>query len=505
MNPKALEESYNKSKDKFHIYINNIKKNSTRDIYTIINTTLIKNPYNTSFPKKFFLNLHDVKKENKFFLFIKSTCKFYIKQFYLLFSYLIAFILFKIFYKKNKIEEKKIIFIDIFFLVDNIIKDNKLNENYFKGLYPVLDKLHKNHIFLPRLYGIGKNPFKILKLFKILNKDDRNFLFEFELLSFKDFILISKMIIVYPFKTLRLLQKEKSNEDALFNNELVNDIASVGFDAFSRYIYGKNIAKLNNISIIYSWSEFQVIERSFNFGIRKNNKNINITACQFYLNYETYFNSYIDDIDFDMFSSPHRVLVNGKYYILDRKKLQYNTGVSLRYQSIFDFTGIQSEDNVLLLGSYIENDTKYMLESVKEFDNIIFKNHPAINISKLGALSTNITMSNDNIYTLFKNAKLVIGTASGTLVEAVACGISVIVIASQDNLTANPLIDYGKGKIWDIAFNKDNVKILYNNLISYKENNKEEIENISQWYKENFFIEPTEENIIKAFNLEKGL
>ena len=183
MNAKQLNDSYEKEKNSFHKYINDIKNNVKEDIYTVINATLIKNPYVSEFPKKFFLG--ELNKKNKFFLFIKSTLKFYIKQFYSLFSYFIGFVLFNIFYKKNKMLNKNFIFIDTFFLIDNIIKDNKFNENYFNGLYRVFDKYNINYMFLPRLYGINKNPFKLIKFFKIINQDSRDFLFEFKLLSYK--------------------------------------------------------------------------------------------------------------------------------------------------------------------------------------------------------------------------------------------------------------------------------------------------------------------------------
>jgi hypothetical protein len=294
------------------------------------------------------------------------------------------------------------------------------------------------------------------------------------------------------------MQKNKQ-----FNTELIRDIEKQSFEAFSRHVFGKNIAKLNMINEIYSWSEFQVVERSFNYGIRTNSSNIELYACQFYINYETYFNSYVDDLDFDMLASAHKVLVNGEYYILKRDKVTYVRGVSLRYKTIFEFSGLMNSEYVLLLGSYIEKDTKYMLESVVGFKDVVFKNHPTVGTGKLGQLDSNIRVVDDNIYELFKNAYIVIGTASGTVVEAVACGVSVIIIASRDNFTANPLVEYGKEKIWDIAFSKDDVERLYNKLLEYRKNNLDEINKIALWYKENFFVEPTEENIVKAFELDR--
>ena len=500
MNSKELENSYQNNNKKFHKFLDNIKKKAKIDIYSIINTTLIKNPYNTKFPKKFFAKDYNV--VNKTILFLKSSIIFYAKQYYLLITYFMSFLLFKIYHKKKIDNRINYIGIDIFFLVDNIIKDADFNEKYFTGVYEVLEKFKQNYLFMPRLYNVGKNPFKLIKLFKILNNDKRNFLFEFEMITFLNFIKLFFMIFLYPFKTLRLIQKENTQEDKLFNSELIKDIGSVGFDAFTRYIYGQNIAKYNKINKIYSWSEFQVVERAFNYGIRKENKNINLVACQFYLNYEIYFNAYVDDIDYDMLCSPHKVLVNGSYYIKKRKKVKYNIGVSLRYRDVFIFDSIQKERDVLLLGSYIVNDTQYMIDSITDIDNIVFKSHPVVDIKQFNNLSKDISITNENIYELFKNTKLVIGTASGTSVEAVACGISVIIIASLDNLTANPLVKYGKGEIWDIAFSKDDVKRLYNELIEYRENNIEEIKEIASWYKDNFFIEPTEENIVKAFELE---
>jgi len=499
MNVKDLDKNFIVKKDNFLSYISNIKESMSIDIFSISNVTIVNNPYASNFPKEFFIG--DYKGDNNFFLFIKSSLKFYFKQMYLFFSYLISFFIYKLFYKKNT-NIQNTIFIDIFFLVDNFIKDKEFNENYFGKLYKVLDKYNQKYIFLPRLYGVGKNPFRLIKFFKIINRDKRDFLFEFELLSLKDFIDIFIMIVIYPFKTLRLKQKENTTIDKLFNNELIRDINKQQFEAFSRYIYGKNIAKLK-VEKIYSWSEFQVVERSFNYGVRVNNTDIKLYGCQFYLNYKTYFNTFIYDIDFLQQSSFHTILVNGKWYILDREYIDYRVGVSLRYKEIFKYNISLNGSKILLLGSYIEKDTKYMLESVSSLDDVLFKNHPAVNIDKFGKLETNIKVVDNNIYELFEDTAIVISTASGTAVEAAACGISVIIIASQDNLTANPLIEKGKGKIWDIAFTKDDVEKLYNKLLKYREENSKEIKEVALWYRDNFFVEPNEENIVKAFELEK--
>ena len=495
--------------DEIAKYIDNIKKNMKVDIYSVINTTIINNFYITNLSKNFFIQN---KRKNKIPLFIKSSIKFYFKQIYIFITYLISFFIYKIFYRKKSISFKNSIFIDLFFLVDNIIEDNKFNENYFIGLYDILDKHNQDYIFLPRLYGTNKNPFKLIKLFKIINNDSRKFLFEFEFLSFKDFIELLILILLYPFKTLRLLQKENSNNNIAFNNELIYDIEKQSFNAFSRYIFGKNIAKLNDINKIYSWSEFQVVERSFNYGIRANNKNIKIYGCQLYINYPL-LNTYISDRDYIELTSPHKVFVNGKYYLLEREKVKYSLGISLRYSNIFKndisyFLNKQIDSrNILLLISYFENELSNLIDFTTSLNkNILFKRHPANSkdVSKR-LLSLNYKETKKNIYELFPFVDIIISSSTGSTLEAVACGKSVIIISDKNGRVGNPLVKHGKGKIWDIAFNKDDIQKLYNTLLEYREENPQEIKEIASWYRDNFFVEPTEENIIKVFELERNI
>ena len=88
-------------------------------------------------------------------------------------------------------------------------------------------------------------------------------------------------------------------------------------------------------------------------------------------------------------------------------------------------------------------------------------------------------------------------TESGT-----AVGVSVIIVNSQTNLTSNPLIDFGKGEIWDEVDNEKELLIKLNQLQEFRKNNPERIDEISKFYKDNFFVEPTEENILKVFELK---
>lgn len=499
MNSKELDNIYGEKKVFFHSYLDKVRKSIRWNLYAVVNPTLTKNPYRSYFPLSFFTQ--KVESKNK----LKLLFNFYKRNMYFFIAYVVAYFLYRIYYRKNKNKTSKVLF-DVFLPIDRINNENKFTEHYFGDIYKVFSKYKRSYTIVPRLYGINKNPFKLISFFKIINKSNNNFLFEYELLKINDFFFIFIFLVKYPFKIFGFKQKKNSKIDEIFNQCLINDLEYFSFPSLTKYIAGKNISKLDEVEKIYSWSEYQAIDRGFNYGIRKHNNNIKLIACQFYLNYETYFNTYIDDSDYDLDIASHKVLVNGEYYLRKQKKVLYTEGVSLRYKGLFQFKGIKEAKVTLLLGSYIVNDTISMLKFSKNTNgNFIFKKHPLTSINSFKKyLTDDITVANKDIYELFEKTKVVICTASGTAVEAVSCGISVILLASQDNLTANPLVEYGQGKIWDIAYSKSDIERIYNELVSFREYNIDEVMKIADWYKKSFFIEPTEENIVKAFELERS-
>ena len=477
---------FTKKQKEFLKHIDTMKSKIEIGFFSAVNVTLIANPYISEYPKRFISKNFD--RSSIFLSFIKSSTLFYIKNLGLYYNYMVSFFLYKRFYKK-RVTPNSSILIDKFFLVDNIIKEKKFEPKYFKGLYRVLDDKNIDYKFLVRLYGANRKPSKLKEFFKILNEDRRAFLFEFELLKFKDFMEILGLILAYPFATLSMLQKGERD----FNIELIKDIKNQQFEAFSRYILGKNISNFD-VDKIISWSEFQVTERAFNYGL---DERADVYACQFYLSYNSYFNTFVSDIDVFGNYAPKKVLVNGKYFLLDRKEIEYSLGVSLRYRELFSTPIYKNGENILLLGAYVESDTRYMIELLDGFTNVIFKNHPAVDIEKLGSIKFKI--SDESIYRLFRDSKIVVTTASGTAVEAIACGISVIVVESRDNLTSNPLSSYGKGLMWDSVNSRDELIETYNRLLKKRE--EVNIDLVAKWYRDNFFIEPTKENIVKAFEL----
>jgi hypothetical protein len=486
-------------------YLDRIKESAYKDIAHLSNIVLNKNPYQSNLIHNYFFESQS-QKITRFFLFNKIFM-FYIKNIVIFFVFLINLIIFKLFSRKSNFNSNKEIYLlDIYFLADRIIKDGFFKDSYFPGLYKTLDQKNKDYVFFPRFHGLGKNPYKFYKLLKILNNDKKNnFLFEYEFLGLFDFVRIAFFIVSYPIKQFDLLQKENSKLDELFNYEIFDVLPNTRFETFTRYLSGKNISKmLSNSSKVISWQEFQNLEKGFCRAIRESNDKIVIFGCELLIKYDQYLSMHITDTDVKLLVTPHKTLLNGKYNYSDSELHNFTYGVSFRYKGIFEFTKNYNSEKTLLvlLGSDI-NGSQKLLKTVGHLSKLEIKLHPASNEKDFdNFIKENWNYVYEDLYKLFEKTNIVfISPMSGAALEAVACGISVIIIASKDFLMVNPLIEYGHGKIWDVVFDRSELNDKVNALLDFKQNNPSEIKNISNWYKNNFFIEPTEDNISEAFEL----
>ncbi len=485
-------------------YIDNIKKEAYLDIENIENLALSKD-LNSDLFKNYMADFKPAKLKMTFI--VGQIFLFYLKAFLRFFTYIIGYILFVFIGKKGTVDwSQKFILVDVFFLVDNIIKEKQIKENYFDGLYDVLDKCNKKYIFFPRLYGVSKNPFKLIKLFNITNKlNDRVVLYEYELLNFLDMLKILFFIFRFPFKQFKLLQKNKIELDHHFNYELFRVLPNTPIIAYTRYLTGKALAKkIANNSKIISWQELQSSEKSFNRAIRESKKEIVIYGCEFSMTYSSYISMHITDVDCDMRITPHQTLLNGRSNYSDSKKHIFRSGVSLRYKGLFKYVDHNQEGRMpLALMGHDIKEGQDILKKIQFLPALNVKIHPTTTESQFSKyMNQNWSYVCGDLYTVFKNASVIFAPPyAGTSLEAVACGIPVVIIGKIDNLI-NPLVDFGKGEIWNIAFSDKEAIIQYEKLLKYKKDNPKRVKDIAFWYKNFFFIEPTKDKIVKAFELE---
>ena len=494
-------------------FISSVNKVAYKDIYLIANPVLSKNPYASNYPDHFLNKYHP--KNMSFHSKAWKLIRYYIKSFAHFGMYLLRF---SIFYLSNirfyfTRDDNEFILIDVFFMIEKINEAGHFRDIFFPGLEKLLINGKKNYAYLPFFYSssYNKNPFEFQKCLAILKNRKIPMLTEYQLLSGRDLLRLFNFIIVYPFHVLKFVKRLTGGEYSvkLLKYELMDTIGDVTFYSFSRFLQGRRIAALPYKKIkIISWYENQPIDKYLYKGLKTNSRNrVNIYGAQLFIYSNRMLSLIPDENEMACGLLPDKIIVNGPRYIPEGTKLNYSVGPSLRYKKIFINTEKTKRENLLVLLPSTARETNGIFQMLREtkIDNgaIFIKPHPALPVRRkaLEALG-NVILVNKDIYELFEFSKIVIGAASGTLLEAVSSGIPVVLIRAADHFDYyNPLPMDGKGVIWEEVNTPEDLAYQIKRFGQILKDKSEEIEALADRYRKMFFYEVTDTNIMRAFDL----
>jgi len=503
------DDNWGKRINKAYAFLSSVTKEAYKDIFLLSNQVLSKNPYTNNFLNGYF-NLTEIR-QPCFSLILIKLLRYYFFSFKDFICYLLEFIqyLFSSVHFKHLKDKKELILIDNFFLTDKIKEEDNYRELYFPGLVDVLKKKNKNYAYLPVFDGIKKYS-ALHNVFRILRRENIPLLSEYQLLSVGDLFNILFFVIRYPFKVIKLAKgiDNKAHEEKLLKSELIDTLSQVTFRSFSRFLQGKRIANLGYESIkVISWYENQVIDKNLYKGLRMDNAKVKIYGAQLFVIPRGMLNFIPDENETIFGIVPDKIMVNGPGYIPEKTSLNYAVGPSLRYSKILKITA-RKEDKVNILVSlpYLMDDAINILRVVNDAKNMpipfLVKAHPSTGVDEIRhLLPSGAILTRGSNHELFKTTKILISSVSGTLVEAASLGIPSIVIKNPGKVDFNPLCDYGRGVIWDEASGSETLRQQIDKFEYELKNNLEQIENIANIYKREFFCDPDEHNISKSFDL----
>lgn len=504
----GLEKKLKKAFD----FLSMINQTAYKSVYLLSNEVLSKNPLTNNF-LKIYLRGEQPKPHTKFTVFTKLL-EYYFRNIAYFGIYLLFFFVFHIsrFRFVDNSSRGELIVIDTFVLIELLEKNKTYEDPYFLGLGEVLETLGKQYVYLPVFYGT-KNPLRLLRVLRLLKEVRVPMLTEYQLLTAKDFLRIFHFILYYPINLLAFTSKidDDRYESKLLKSEMLDTLTHVAFCRFSRYLQGKNISRLpyENIKLI-SWFENQTIDKNLYKGVRDGGGEIKIYGAQPFLAPRIILNVLPDEAEVEFGIIPEKILVNGSYFMPKDTNLNFAVGPSFRYKKIFTTTIDREKQNkLLILLSYVVEDTLNILDLVGRLNlpskEILVKTYPSFPMQRIkGLLPKGSVVNNGDLYELFKMAKVVIGAASGTLVEAASLGIPVISIKNVKRFDYNSLPAYGKGVIWDEATNGSGIEELLRKFESALESKSEKakMKKVADEYKNMFFCPPADDNIIKAYDLE---
>jgi hypothetical protein len=494
-------------------FLSSVNQTAYKNIYLLSNEVLSKNPFSNSFLKRF------LKRENPdqpdTLTVFSRLLTYYLKSFIYFGIYMLFFAAFHISRLKYAVNSlsKELIVIDTFFLMDEIERNGDYEDPYFAGLKEILDRLGKDYVYLPVFYTT-KNPVRLFKTFRLLKRNKIPVLTEYQLLSVGDLFRLFYFILKYPIDVLIFARdiEENTYEAKLLEAELIDNLRFTTFLKFSRCLQGRKIALLafEKIKLI-SWFENQTIDKNLYKGIREFGNKVRIYGAQPFIFSNFVLNILADEHEVKIGIVPDKIIASGSYFIPRNSSLNFAVGPSFRYKKIFTTVlDKKNRNNILVLLPYFPEDAENILNLLNRADlstwDVTIKFHPALQTKKFKHLmpADSGIVSND-LYELFKTAKIAIGAATGTLIEAACLGIPVIHINGIQGFNYNPLPVYGKGIIWDEAANTAEIEKLLikfeNTLNDVDESDR--IKKIAGEYKAMFFCEPTDENIIKAYELDR--
>lgn len=478
-----------------------------KDIDMLSNEIFSKNPYGNVFIKQ---TLEDVDSPKISIFFVLQKLFTYYKKSFKGFYYYIAN-LFVYFRYAKRFDfgghiGKELIAIDTFFIIEQVLeKKENFRDTYFK-LDDILTSMGKQYVYLPVFYGLY-SPSKMKNVFINLKNSNLPIVYEYDLLKFVDYFKILFFIFRYPIKIIlfSIFALKKNKDDRLLRFALTESLASVTFHKHIRYLQGKRFDKFNFDAIkMISWFENQTIDKNLYKGVRSCNLKTYIIGSQLLIFPTLYMNMFIDEAE-DYFNLiPDKVLVNGSYYLPKSDKIRFEVGPSLRYSGVFSVNIPQMADRnkIVILLSYLFEDAKRTLELCKSVDfscDVILKPHPTNDLRLFTDLiKPSYMIVDENIYQLANKAKFTITAATGSMVEMVAMGVSVIAVKAKTVFDYNPMTELGKGVIWYEVGSKEE---LYAAMSSIEAIGESVVKQYAHKHKEAFFCEPSYEVIKKAFEL----
>jgi hypothetical protein len=503
--------------DKLDRYLTRVMESSYDNLVLICNPVVARNPFAGSLLLRIAKQQPEEDKKTLLTTVAVKLAKYYIKILFHFFMYCVNYVSFKISKlraQRNRIDRKRdLIVVSTFTMIDRILHKQRFDEVNFGSLYSIMEKEGQQFVILCMLFGSKHwNMRSLIKTYNILANDPRNFITEFELLQWRDWVSLFLLCLSYPLAVLKMARGEYGEYDIPFRQEVIHTLDQSQVHNLVRYYLGKRLKRLSDAHIkLIAWYENQVIDMLLYRGIHDAGANIESIGCQFYLTYPLYTNLHPLPVEREFGLLPNVILVNGPYYLSDKKALNTRVGISPRYNYLFNFQSKKDHrkdsDRLLVLLPYEISQAETLIEMMKQFqirspsNAITIKPHPNHQLSPPYVIPESWEQTTEDLSLLCSSHSIAITSGSGTALEATVMGCPVVIVGNTNGLTFNPMPEYGRDHIWDIVFDVDELKRSIENLIGYRDENPDQIVTMANELRNMFFTRATEQRYKEVFYL----
>ena len=411
--------------------------------------------------------------------------------------------------QRTVISPKKTVFIDTYFIISSFLKGDDVLAHYFPGIKQPFTDAGWEHVMLPRFYGT-RSPFVFYRMFRALRTYETPVLTEFQILTWRDYVYLLVHMLIYPWFVIGLLKSIPRTREGLYVRfALLNGLNCENLLGAVRYFVGRRLGPLlPEKSRCLQWFENQTFERCFNRGLRETGATMPVYGAQLFLWPPEIVNIHVDRNEAAA-HKPDVILVNGPYYKHENIDVPCKTGPSLRYARLFETSIVLTGNKkTLVVLSQLEAEARFTIElavKAEPPENLMFKPHPTLQLTSNHEMlfpDESLIIEGD-LYDAFHETGLVIGSSSGTLVEAAAVGIPVIVASKQNAVNYTEIPDIGRGLLWECASNVKEVLEAKSKLFEALRHRKAERMAAIKTLRGELFKRPTPDGIIDALDLRQ--
>jgi hypothetical protein len=494
-------------------YLSKVIASAYRDTDLICNPAVSRNPFSSQFLLHASEQSRDPVSGVGWWTIARKLVAYFARSFvhmvFLGLCYL-TFALSKLRYRQRKVNKNEdLIVVDTYTIVDKIYQHGKFEDAFFGSLYDILAARGRQSAVLCFLEAY--NPWNLrqrLAAYNILADDGRNFLTEFELLSMRQWFALLRFVLVYPFAALRLAGKTFGRFDQLFRRELIDALDRPQLLNYVRYLAGRRLGTLTDRKLkVIAWCENQVIDKLLYRGVRDSGRQATIYGCQFFTKPFLWRNLYPLEAEAARGVLPDVILVSGKHYLED-SSLNTQLGISPRYNYLFDIhldeKSVADRGSLAVLLPYDMAHSRTIIAGVAKYgptNPVRLKLHPNHELLQPFDYPETWKQTKDHLSAICTDSHIVITAGSGTALEAAVMGCSVIIVGKDEGLTFHPMPQYGKGKLWDLVFDPEDLAGAADRLSSYRQKHPDEIATLAGELRDMFFTEATEERFVRLFDL----
>lgn len=405
-----------------------------------INPFLSKCPYHSNF-----YAFHHQKKF-RFFLCLFRIISFYPEFIVRFIKFIFSLIVFKMFGRPQ--DQLDFHFIDTYISSKKAVEKGGVFDSYLPGLEEEVARDGGRVAYLAKLSSFNSGLIDDFLLVRTRNSFKHPIFFSQDFITFRQSVSIFVLGILYPIRIVAVVAKLLLQGRVFLANCFGDSIRGVVFEGLVRHFVGNSFGHRSTSKRIYSFCEYKLYDRVFYKAVHRSS-DIQIFGCQFFVDYPMWINTKIHYKDVVLGLAPDFLLVNSRFNLGGHTHSAMVVGQSLRYGYLFENTqlaGASQYDYLVLLpmdGAAARSLVDAVVAAGIPGNRVCVRPHPASSIGRVRRFvprSWSFVLDQSLVECILKS-RVVVGSGSGTLLEAAVLGRSTVVVNLGGPMFANPFHD----------------------------------------------------------------